>query len=331
MTLTLALQATIERYRTAETFSIAGHSWDHIDVLWLRLEDGTCMGQGEGIPIYYRPDESPQSLKREAEALIAKGVTQRSALMTHTANGATNALDAALWDLEAKQRGQPVWALSGLPEPVPRATAMTISLDSADAMGKAAARLADYPLLKLKLGHGNDEDLDCAAAVRAAAPNARLIIDANGGWSFAHLQRSAPVLEGLGIELIEQPLAPGADDPLASFRSPVPLCADESFQTQADIAALADRYQLINIKLDKCGGLTAALAIARRAQELQLGLMVGNMLGTSLAMAPAYHLAGLCRFADLDGPLLLGEDRAPAARYDRGTMQPPDPGAWGMP
>ena len=245
------------------------------------------------------------------------------------AGAARNGLDCALIDLEAKISGRRAFELLGLPAPVPVKTAFTLSLDSPENMGKAAmdASGKGYGLLKLKIAGGGD--LARVEAVRAAAPAARLIVDANEGWTPDDLTNLAPALARLGVALIEQPLRADADDALIGFHSPVPLCADESCHTRADLPRLAGRYSHINIKLDKAGGLTEAVALARAARDLGLKLMVGCMVSTSLAMAPASLIAGLAEFTDLDGPLLLAEDRDPAMRYERDLLYPPGPDLWG--
>jgi L-Ala-D/L-Glu epimerase len=243
------------------------------------------------------------------------------------ASAARNALDCALWDLEAKQTGRPAWQLAGLAEPRQLLTAYTLSLADPTAMGEAAAAAASRPLLKLKLG--GPEDRDRLAAVRRNAPASRLIVDANEGWSEADLEAMFGTCAEYGVELIEQPLPAGRDAALAAVRRPVPVCADESIHVASDVTALADRYDAINIKLDKTGGLTGALALANAAAARDMRVMVGCMVATSLAMAPAFLIAQRADYVDLDGPLLLQRDRIPGIRYDGSIMNPPPSELWG--
>jgi L-alanine-DL-glutamate epimerase-like enolase superfamily enzyme len=232
-------------------------------------------------------------------------------------------VDCALWDLEAKQAGRPAWAMAGLPEPQPVTTCYTLSLAPPEAMAVAAAAQAHRPLLKLKIG--GPDDLACVEAVRQAAPASGLVVDANEGLSFDDLRRLAPDFARLGVRLIEQPLPEGRDEALIQRPRTIPVCADESVRDRAGLAALRERYDLINIKLDKTGGLTEALLLAGEAERLGFGLFLGCMVGTSLAMAPGLLLAPRCRFVDLDGPLLLARDRSPGLVYEDCVIQPPGP------
>jgi L-Ala-D/L-Glu epimerase len=284
------------------------------------------VGRGECVP-YPRYGETVvgvvAAIRAEADA-IASGLTRDGLLQRMPAGAARNALDCALWDLEAKETGMPAWRRAGVAEPRPAVTAETVALGSLEVMTAAAHDLRDRPLLKVKLGA--DGVIERVAAVRRAAPRARLIVDANEGWTLDLLAEVAPELAALGIEMIEQPLPAGADAALSGFASPVPLCADESFH--GDLTKLAG-YRAVNVKLDKAGGLTAALALARAAREAGLAVMVGCMVGTSLAMAPAMLLAGLADTLDLDGPLWLAHDRTPPLRFERGVVHPPEPALWG--
>jgi L-alanine-DL-glutamate epimerase-like enolase superfamily enzyme len=238
-------------------------------------------------------------------------------------------VDCALWDLRAKAEGVPAWRLLGLPEPRPVATAMTIGIDEPAAMAERAAA-SGHGLLKLKLGEGGDDaDLARVEAVRARVRQARIVVDANQGWSAASLERLLPPLARLGVALVEQPLPRGQDDALAGIARAVPICADESCHVSADLDGLVGRYDMVNLKLDKTGGLTEAVRLAARAKELGFGLMVGCMEGTSLAMAPAMLLAGAAQVVDLDGPLVMGSDRSPGLRYEAGRVYPPGPELWG--
>ncbi len=262
-----------------------------------------------------------------ARAAVESGVDRRALSRIMPAGAARSAVDCALWDLEAKQAGRPAWRIAGLAPPAPITTAYTISLDTPERMAEAAARHAERPLLKLKLG--GEGDLARVAAVREAAPKARLIADANESWAGATLEAHLRGLAALGVELLEQPLPRGADHMLAAIDRAIPVCADEGFVDRGSLPGLLGRYDFVNIKLDKAGGLTESLAAARAARQAGLGVMVGCMVGTSLAMAPALLVAGLADVVDLDGPLLLAEDRLPGLRY-RGSLIDPAPRAlWG--
>ena len=290
---------------------------------------GDAVGRGECVP-YPRYAESIAGAIEQIEGLrgaIADGL-DRAALQSALPPGAArNALDCALWDLEAKRSGRPVWQIAGLAEPGPLVTAYTLSLDSPAAMAEAAATHAQRPLLKLKLD--GERVVERVAAVRQAAPDARLIVDANEAWTAELLATVAPALAALGVEMIEQPLHADADGLLDGMARPVPLCADESCHHSATVAGLAGRYDLVNIKLDKTGGLTEALKLADAAEAAGFGLMVGCMIATSLAMAPATLVAQRARFVDLDGPLILARDREPGLAYEGSTMAPPPPALWG--
>jgi L-alanine-DL-glutamate epimerase-like enolase superfamily enzyme len=243
------------------------------------------------------------------------------------AGAARNAVDLAFWDLESKLSGKRHWELAGLPAPQPVTTAYTLSLDTVEVMGRKAAENATRPLLKLKLA--GPEDLDRVAAVRRNAPKARIVVDANEGWTAAQYSALAPMLMELGVEMIEQPLPAGDDAALAGIERPVPVCADESCHDTATLAGLAGRYDMVNIKLDKTGGLTEALKLKAAAEAQGFGIMVGCMLATSLAMAPGVLLAQGVPVVDLDGPLLLAEDRDPALRIEDSLVWPPDAALWG--
>ena len=293
------------------------------------IADGPHSGRGEAVP-YPRYDETPEGARSEIEGLraaVEAGLTRASLQHALPPGAARNALDCALWDLEAKQAGRRAWELAGLAPPQPCITAVTLSLDTPEGMGRAAARHAAMPLLKLKVtGEG---DLDRIRAVRANAPGARLIVDANEGWTVPMLDALLPAFAALGVEMVEQPLPAADDGVLAGRRFALPLCADESCHTRADLPRLAGRYRMVNLKLDKTGGLTEALALAAEARAMGFGIMVGCMVGTSLAMAPAALLAGGADYVDLDGPLLLARDRTPGLGYDGAALQPPEPALWG--
>ncbi|MEM1230373.1 MAG: dipeptide epimerase [Pseudomonadota bacterium] len=327
----LELQIDIEHWPLREPFVISGYRWAALELMRVRLHEGDHCGQGEGAPIFYRPQESAATLAEQVRTLCSDGVPDRAALAARgISNGAGNALDAALWDLEWQRTGKPCWQGLGGPAPEPKLTMYTITIDTPEAMAaKAQTLAAEFPLLKLKLGADDAQDVARVEAVRAAAPEARLVIDANAGWTVDQLRSYAPPLDRAGVELIEQPLDPAQDALLDGLKLPVPLCADESCQDLDSLPALQGRYQYINIKLDKIGGLTRALKLRSLAQGLGLHTMVGNMLGTSLAMAPAFLLAQGCEFADLDGPTSFCEDRQPATQYRNGYMLVPAAGTWG--
>jgi L-alanine-DL-glutamate epimerase-like enolase superfamily enzyme len=292
----------------------------------------TVQGRGECVP-YARYGETVEAVVAAIEAqksAIESGMDRMLLQSVMAAGAARNALDCAFWDIEAKAANIPAWRLAGRDrEPVPVATAFTISLGEPEAMGRAAAQAAHMPLLKLKLGGGDAEDIARVAQVRRNAPGSRLIVDANEGWTLGQLAALAPELARLGVALIEQPLPAGQDAALADFPFPLPLGADESCHGIASLAGLQGRYRVVNIKLDKTGGLTGALALKEAARTRGFGIMVGCMVATSLSMAPAFLLAQDAEFVDLDGPLLLERDRAPGIAYDGAWMQPSDAAVWG--
>jgi L-alanine-DL-glutamate epimerase-like enolase superfamily enzyme len=326
------VEATAETWERTEPFMIANFRWTAITPVVATVSDGGAVGRGEGMPIFYRPEETAAGLAADILRAAAAGPLDRAALDgVLPANGARNALDCALWDFEAKRSGTPVWRLAALPEPRPLLTCQTIGVNPPERMAADAARLGpDFPLLKLKLGLGGaEDDRRRVEAVRRAAPDARLVVDANTGWTIDTLNALAPALADLGVEFIEQPLPPSRDADLAQYAGPLPLCADESCQGIESIAALRPHYAFINIKLDKTGGFTQALALARAGEAMGFRLMVGNMIGTSLAMAPAWHLGLLCEYADLDGTFGLVADRTPAIDCRGGFVQPPPRELWG--
>jgi len=314
-----------EDFALAEAFTIARGSRTAAEVLTVTVAEGGHRGHGECVP-YARYGETRASVATQIKGLPA--AFTRAELQSLLPPGAArNAVDCALWDLEARRSGQRVWQLAGLPEPRPQVTAFTLSLEAPEEMQAAAARHRHRPLLKVKLGTA--DDLPRLEAVRAGAPQARLIVDANEGWTAAGYEALAPHLARLRVEMVEQPLPAGDDAALADLPRPVPVCADESCHNRASLAALADRYDMINIKLDKAGGLTEALALREAARARGFEVMAGCMVGSSLAMAPAVLVAQGARVTDLDGPLLLAEDRAHPLRYDERGVHPPDPELWG--
>ena len=319
----------LETWPLASAFRISRGAKTEARVIVAEVADGAHAGRGEAVP-YPRYGETPEGTREETESVrdaVEGGLSREGLLEALPPGAARNALDCALWDLEAKQAGRPVWALAGLEAPKPCVTAVTLSLDTPENMGAAAARHAHLPLLKLKVtGEGDAERI---RAVRENARRARLIVDANEGWTPPMLDELLPTLAALGVEMVEQPLPEADDAALEGRRLALPVCADESCHTRADLAGLAGRYPMVNIKLDKTGGLTEALALAREAQAMGFRIMVGSMVGTSLAMAPAALLAGFAEYVDLDGPLLLARDRAPGLSYEGAVMSPPAPALWG--
>jgi L-alanine-DL-glutamate epimerase-like enolase superfamily enzyme len=325
------LRVDIQSWPIRGEFRIARGAKTEAQVIVAQITENGATGYGECVP-YPRYGETVERVAAEIQSLCAEienGLTREALQQRMRAGAARNALDCALIDLEAKQSGRPVFELLNLSAPRPVQTAFTLSLHSPEAMGATAAEAAarGYGLLKLKIAGG--DDLARVEAVRRNAPAARLIVDANEGWSRDELVVLSPALARLGVALIEQPLKAEEDEVLAGFESPVPLCADESCHTRADLPPIVGRYSHINIKLDKAGGLTEALALAREATALGLHLMVGCMVSTSLSMAPASLLAGMAEFVDLDGPLLLARDRIPAIRYEADRLYPADPQLWG--
>ncbi|ODA68916.1 L-Ala-D/L-Glu epimerase [Methyloligella halotolerans] len=323
------LAVVTERWPIRGGFSISRGSKDFAEVAVATLASGDAIGRGECVP-YGRYGESMEGVVSDIHRASAQltGHEDRAHLQDLLPPGAArNALDCALWDLEAKLRGKPAYALAGLAAPEAVETAFTISLDTPEAMAAKAKAAAQYPLLKLKLGGDGDEAR--LAAIREAAPSVRLIADANEAWRPDNLEALMAAAGRAGVELIEQPLPAGEDAALAGITHHVPVCADESVHDREGLRALAGRYDAINIKLDKTGGLTEALALLREAQSLDLKIMVGCMVSTSLAMAPAMLLAQQADWVDLDGPLLLAEDRLAPLAYRDGKLQPPEPALWG--
>ena len=321
----MRLTVTPESFPLARAFTISRGSRTEARVLTVTVEDEGRIGRGECVP-YARYGETLDSVTAQVAALPA--AFNRAALQTLLPPGAArNAVDCALWDLEAKQSGRRVWQLAGLPEPGPEVTAYTLSLDNPEAMRAQAAEHAARPLLKVKLG--GDGDLARIEAVRAGAPRARIVVDANEGWTPDAYAALAPALVRLGVAMVEQPLPAGDDAALGLMPRPLPVCADESCHDRASLPALAGRYDMVNIKLDKTGGLTEALALRDAARAAGLRVMVGCMVGSSLAMAPAVLVAQGAEVVDLDGPLLLARDRDHPLRYDHWGVHPPAPELWG--
>jgi len=314
-----------ETFPLRRAFTISRGSRTEAHVLTVTIEARGLRGRGECVP-YARYGETPDSVAEQIEAL--PGRFDRLALQSLLPPGAArNAVDCALWDLEAKRAGRRVWELAGLGSPGPEPTAYTLSLDTPDAMRAQAAENAWRPLLKTKLGGAGD--LARIEAVRRGAPSARIIVDANEGWTPATYAELAPALAALGVAMVEQPLPAGDDDALAGMARPLPVCADESCHDRASLSGLAGKYDMVNVKLDKTGGLTEALALRDAALAAGFGVMVGCMVGSSLAMAPAVLVAQGAALVDLDGPLLLARDRGDPLLYDERGVHPPAPELWG--
>ena len=313
-----------ETFQLARVFTISRGSRTQAEVLTVRIEKGGFMGWGECVP-YARYGETLQSVTAQIEALGAVG--RRELAEALPAGAARNAVDCALWDLEAKTAGRRVSDLIGLGAPGPEVTAYTLSLDTPEAMQAQAALNAFRPLLKIKLG--TPDDMPRLEAVRRGAPQSRIIVDANEGWSAEVYLDLAPHLLRLGVELVEQPLPAAEDDALLGLERILPICADESCHDSSSLADMQGKYDFANIKLDKTGGLTEALALRDAARASGFGIMVGCMVGSSLAMAPATLVAQGAAFTDLDGPLLLAEDRDQPLKFDAAGVHPPVAALWG--
>ncbi|MGC1444050.1 MAG: N-acetyl-D-Glu racemase DgcA [Xanthobacteraceae bacterium] len=323
------LSVRIERWPLANAFTISRGSKTEAVVVTVELSDGTHRGRGECVP-YPRYRESPEGVVAAIEAMrpaLARGLDRTALQSEMPAGAARNALDCAFWDLEAKRSGRRAYELAGLAVPKPLVTAYTISLGTPAAMAEAAERAADRPLLKVKLGSGDDRER--IAAVRRAAPQAELIVDANEGWTEDILVQNLAACAQAGVTLIEQPLPEGRDDALARIKRPIPVCAVESVHDRASLEALGGKYDAINVKLDKTGGLTEALMLAAEAEKRGFALMVGCMVATSLAMAPAMLVAQRASVVDLDGPLLLAKDRPDGLRYVGSRAYPSEARLWG--
>ncbi|WP_439154349.1 N-acetyl-D-Glu racemase DgcA [Yoonia sp.] len=321
----IKIEVAHDVFTLAEVFTISRGSRSRADVLTVTLRDGDVTGRGECVP-YARYGETLDSVMRQIKGLPAD-LTREGLQGLLPAGAARNAVDCAFWDMAAKCAGVRVWDLLGLPVPGPQATAYTLSLDTAAAMQAQAARHAHRPLLKIKLG--TPDDMARLEAVRRGAPDAPIIVDANEGWTAEVYAELAPHLVRLGVRMVEQPLPAGADDMLAEIARPLPVCADESCHDRTSLPELAGKYDMVNIKLDKAGGLTEALALKADAISAGFGVMVGCMLGSSLAMAPATLLAQGVAFTDLDGPLLLAEDRDTPLHFDERGVHPPAADLWG--
>ncbi len=325
----MKLTASIEKVEMTAPFRITGYTFTHNEMLVVRLESEGQVGHGEALGVYYHQD-TPPTMLRQVEALrgiIEGGVTRQQLLTLLPPGGARNAVDCALWDLEAKLQGKPAWQLAGLNTPEPLMTTFTVGAEEPSVMATRARNFTQARALKLKLTD-DDRNADRVRAVRAACPDAWLMVDANQGFTPETFAALLPALVESRVAVVEQPFPVGREAWLDGLECPIPLAADESVQDHHDLEKLVGRVSIINIKLDKCGGLTEALILANRARELGFKLMVGNMGGTSWSMGPAFVVGALCMVVDLDGPLFLVSDRVPAVRYENGQIWCPEE-VWG--
>jgi L-alanine-DL-glutamate epimerase-like enolase superfamily enzyme len=313
----------------ASVFRISYRTQRYAETVLVELEDHGNRGRGEALGVSYHGEtvDSMQEQLAGVQRDVTRGITFEDLQALLPPGGARNALDCALWDLEAKRHGRRAWQLAGLPAVQPLRTAYTLGLDTLESTARAAAAATQYSLLKLKLN--GDGDVERVASVREARPDVELIVDANQAWDERQLRRITPQLAGLRVKLIEQPLPLGKDGVLAAFDSPIPLCADESCQTSQSVESALGKYQFVNIKLDKTGGLTEALRLVRAAKQAGLKLMMGCMGGSSLSMAPGFVVGQWCDVIDLDGPLLAKSDVPDAIRYEGNRMFAPEARLWG--
>jgi L-alanine-DL-glutamate epimerase-like enolase superfamily enzyme len=326
----LKLNIATEQLRLSAPFRISGFVFEEQEVVVVTLSDGRHRGRGEASGVYYLNDtvETMRAAIEGVRGRIEAGV-DRTALQTlMPPGGARNAVDCALWELEAQRSRTPVWKLAGLPSPKPLLTTFTLGADDPATMAAGARKYAHARALKLKLTGEVEIDVARVAAVRAARPGVWMGVDANQGYTLAALDSLMPTLVAANVSLLEQPLRRGREAGLDGFSSPIPIAADESALSFGDLPGLVNRFQVVNIKLDKCGGLTEGLAMAHEARRLGLKVMVGNMVGSSLAMAPAFVLGQLCDVVDLDGPIFLQQDRVPAMTYTNGNAWSGDE-VWG--
>ncbi|MCG7391463.1 dipeptide epimerase [Microvirga sp. ACRRW] len=324
------LTVSIDRFPIAGKFTISRGSRTEAVVVTATITENGAVGHGECVP-YPRYGETVEGVASAIEAMrpqIAAGMTREALQSAMPAGAARNALDCALWDLDAKRSGIRAHVTVGLTRWQPVTTAYTISLDTPEAMAEAAGKAAARPILKVKFG-GPEGDIERIRAVRRAVPDATLIADANEGWTEENIEAHLAACAEEGYALVEQPLPAKADGYLSKIARPVPIMADESVHDRPSLQRLVGLYDVVNIKLDKTGGLTEALALAEAAEALGFSLMIGCMVGTSLAMAPAMVIAPRCRFVDLDGPLLLAKDREPGLKYEGSLVYPPEPALWG--
>nr|WP_232314809.1 dipeptide epimerase [Sphingopyxis sp. QXT-31] len=326
----LALDLRVERFPYHQPFRISGHVFTETALLVAELSDGTHAGRGEGAGVYYLGDDIDHMLgqAQSVRAAIEAGATRAELQSLLPAGGARNALDCAFWELEAKQAGRPVWELAGLDAPKALRSTLTLGADEPGKMARAALAIDPEAPVKVKLTGDLDDDIARVEAIRAARADAWIGVDANQGYDVATLRKLLPILTANNVAQLEQPLKRGREADLDGLKRPLPFVADESALTLADTASLVGRFDVVNIKLDKCGGLTEGLAIARQAKKLGLDVMVGNMMGTSLSMAPSYLVGQLCDIVDLDGPTFLARDREPGVEYRGGMIHCPD-AIWG--
>jgi len=326
----LRLSVEVERLQFAAPFRIAGFVFEHQDAVVVTLDDGRHRGRGEACGVFFLGDDVEHmvaAIERQ-RATIESGIDRAALQQLMPPGGARNALDCALWELDARRAARPVWVLAGLDRPKALVTTFTLGADDPPAMAEGARRHAQAQALKVKLTGELDLDIARVEAVRDARPEVWLGVDANQGYPMAGLGALLSALLGANVAQLEQPLARGHEAELENFESPIPIVADESALCLAELAGLVGRFNMVNIKLDKCGGLTEGLAMAREARRLGLGLMVGNMMGSSLAMAPSFVLGQLCDVVDLDGPTFLARDRAPGVTYEQGMIWA-DEAIWG--
>ena len=326
----LRLEVATEALRLAEPFRISGYVFETVDVVIATVSDGAHRGRGEASGVFYLGDEAPQILAAldEVRTAIEQGPSRAELRSILPPGGARNAVDCALWELEAARAGQPVWQLAGLSEPKPLRTTFTLGADSPSAMAERASRYNQALSIKVKLTGELELDIERLRAIRHARPDVWLGVDGNQGFTIDQLGGLIDALRETRVSLLEQPLARGCEADLEGFNSPVPIAGDESILSLADVAPSVGRFDIVNIKLDKCGGLTEGMLMAAEARRLGLGVMVGTMVGTSLATAPAFVLGQICDLVDLDGPTFLVQDRAPTVRYDEGQLWA-GPEVWG--
>jgi L-alanine-DL-glutamate epimerase-like enolase superfamily enzyme len=326
----LELDVSVESLRLAQPFRISGHVFTGSDVVLVTLRDGDLRGRGEGGGVYYLNDDVPHMLNAigAARSAIEAGPTREELRSIMPPGGARNAVDCAMWELEAARAGVPVWKLAGKSEPHPLRTTFTLGADDPDVMAAGAIGYAGAKSIKVKLTGELDLDIARVRAIRAARPDVWLGVDGNQGFVIEQLDRLVGALLADDVSLLEQPLARGRESDLYGYESPVPIAGDESLLTLDDVASAVGCFDVVNIKLDKCGGLTEGLLMAAEARRLGLGVMVGNMVGSSLAMAPAFVLGQGCDIVDLDGPTFLAEDRKPSVVYMEGNIFA-GPEVWG--
>ncbi|MGI9205370.1 MAG: N-acetyl-D-Glu racemase DgcA [Woeseiaceae bacterium] len=322
------VKVTQKQWGLHKPFKISRDVHTHSETIICEISDGNFVGRAEASGVSYA-GETPDSIQKQIKdvaATLNAGISREDLQQLLPPGGARNAVDCALWDLEAKQSGQTIWQMIGW-EPKPVTTVYTVGIADPDQMREDAAQHSDHAQIKVKVGIG--DPLEQIRAIRAGAPNSAIIIDANQAWSKADLEKFVEPLKDLGVEMIEQPMSTNDDEALRGYDSPLSLCADESCATTADLARLEGLYSMVNIKLDKTGGLTEALKLAAAAESMGFELMVGNMLGSSLAMAPSFVIAQRCRYVDIDGPLLQSEDCDNPMRYDKGQVEVFTPALWG--